>query len=60
MTVFAPDRKNSSYQEVGGQYLRWYSMGKLVLGTGYWVSRCFAESGIFAPLRLLKGIGYWL
>ena len=30
------------------------------LGIGYWVSRCFAKSGIFAPLRLLKGIGYLL
>jgi len=35
MKIFAPNRKNSSCQEMIGQYLRWYSMGKLVLGIGY-------------------------
>ena len=44
MTVFAPNKKNSSCQEMGGQYLRCCSMGKLVLGTGYWI----------------LGIGYWI
>ena len=39
MKVFAPNRKNSSYQEMVGQYLRGLSMGNLfwVLGTGFWV-----------------------
>jgi len=34
---FSPNRKNSSCQEMVGQYLRGCSMGNLVLGTGYWV-----------------------
>ncbi len=27
MRIFAPNRKNRSCQEMGGQYLRWCSMG---------------------------------
>ena len=26
-TIFAPDRKNGSCQEMGGQYLKWCAMG---------------------------------
>ena len=46
MKIFAPNRKNSSCQEMGRQYLRCLSMGTSfwVLGTGYWV----------------LGIGYWV
>ena len=29
MKVFAPNRKNSSCQEMGRQYLKWCSMGNL-------------------------------
>jgi len=47
MTVFAPNRKNSSCQETSGQYLRCCSIetsARLVLGIGYWV----------------LGTGYWV
>jgi len=44
MKIFAPNRKNSSCQEMVGQYLRCCSMGKLVLGTGYWVCRLIVRN----------------
>ena len=51
MKVVAPNRKNSSCQEIGMQYLRWCSMGKLVLGIGYWV----LDTGYW-----ILDSGYWL
>ena len=51
MKVFAPNRKNSSCQEMVGQYLRRCSMGNLVLDTGYWV----LGTGYW-----VLGTGYWV
>ena len=40
MKSFAPDRKNSSCQEMGKQYLRWCAMGISgfwILDSGFWI-----------------------
>jgi len=50
MKVFAPNRKNSSRQEMGGQYLRCLSigepLGQSVQGSGFKVERSTAGNPI--------------
>ena len=58
-TIFAPDRKNGSCQEMGGQYLKWCAMGISefwILDTGYElrVSGCGFRVAGFG----LQGVGY--
>ena len=60
--VFAPNRKNSSCQEMVGQYLRWYSIGNL-WGSGLRVTGYgFAGCGLRVAgcgLRIIGATTHW-